>query len=155
MEFVNYKCLESLLTEGEEIALEGILSKLKNKSKVSNNLNLPDGMKDSTALHRYIDDKKLYNKTESETTDNAYGGQSFERVINEDKHNPHRYVAGLDFVIHSYQSPQSKYPMWIVISIDMDTHRPIDFIIPYIKKNNVEFKFTDVVKYINSLPEYK
>ena len=29
MEFVDYKCLESLLIEGEEIALEGIFFQIK------------------------------------------------------------------------------------------------------------------------------
>ena len=38
MEFVDYKCLESLLIEGEEmIATEGLFSKLISKFKKSNN----------------------------------------------------------------------------------------------------------------------
>ena len=40
MEFVDYKCLESLLIEGEElIATEGLFSKLISKFKKSNNNN--------------------------------------------------------------------------------------------------------------------
>lgn len=152
MEFVDYKCLESLLIEGEGIALEGIFSKLK---KTTSGPKLPEGMSYVTALHKYIDGKKLYNKSESETTYNAYGGQSYEKIINEKKDDPGRYMAGIDWVVHTYQSPESKYPTWIVVCIDMNKDIPTDFIIPYIKKNDVKFSLKEVITYINNLPEYK
>ena len=152
MEFVDYKCLESLLIEGEGIALEGIFSKLK---KTTSGPKLPEGMSYVTALHKYIDGKKLYNKSESETTYNAYGGQSYEKIINEKKDDPGRYMAGIDLVVHTYQSPESKYPTWIVVWIDMDKDIPTDFTIPYVKKNDVKFSLKEVITYINNLPEYK
>ena len=52
MEFVDYKCLESLLIEGEElIATEGLFSKLISKFKKSNNNN-----------NKSIDYSKMSNK---------------------------------------------------------------------------------------------
>lgn len=144
--FIDSKVLENLIIDGEKlnIANEGFFDKLKQAAKGTN---LPEGMSEVAALHKYLDDKKYYNKTEEQTTDNAYGAQIYNNISEKNKQDPGAAMVGMEVFVHTYNSPNSKYPMWVAITYF--NKKPDSFIIPYIKRNNIEFKWKDVVRHAN------
>ena len=136
---MNSKALESFLIPKESIATEGLFN--KSLKKLSNQL--PNGMGEVTALHKYIDDKKIYNKSDSETKANAQGSYIYQKLIDEKRDDPGAAMVGMKMIIHEYHSPESNYPTWIVMTLF--DNKPDSFLISRIGKPDIKFKWNDVV----------
>ena len=136
---MNSKALEAFLIPKDSIANEGLFN--KSLKKLSNQL--PNGMGEVTALHKYIDDKKIYNKSDSETKANAQGSYIYQKLIDEKRDDPGAAMVGMKMIIHEYHSPESNYPTWIVMTLF--DNKPDSFLISRIGKPDIKFKWNDVV----------
>ena len=109
MEFVDYKCLESLLIEGEEIAQEGILSSIFSKKN-------PDNMSDNEVIVKYLYDNKLLVKSEKEAEENRVQTYIFSTISEKDPRG--QALAGIKFTINGYRSPDNELITYWVSTVD-------------------------------------
>ena len=52
------------------------------------------------AYVKYIDDKKIYNKSDSETKANAQGSYIYQKLIDEKRDDPGAAMVGMKMIIH-------------------------------------------------------